>query len=70
MHPYIQEALAAERVRSLHEEAATRRLIRETRRPARLRWAAAFRWVTGLRWGRRPVSAAQPAAEPACKPAT
>jgi hypothetical protein len=67
MQPYIIEALAAERVRSLHEEAATRRLARAARagrRPAGFRWAAAFR-----RRARRPTPAARPATEPACKPA-
>ncbi|HEU5157024.1 MAG TPA: hypothetical protein VFU43_08510 [Streptosporangiaceae bacterium] len=38
MHPYIIEALATERVSSLHEEAATRRRARAARRAARSRW--------------------------------
>jgi hypothetical protein len=58
MHPYILEGLAAEHVRSLHAEAATRRAIRAASGPARLPWAAAVRWFAGLRWGRRPVRAA------------
>jgi hypothetical protein len=62
MQPYVIEALAAERVRSLHEEAAARRLARAGRGGRR---AAGLPW-----WARRLAPAARPAAEPTCKPAT
>ena len=61
MHPYIAQALIAERVRDRQEQAALARLAKQARRARRGRVQGAGRLVPP---DRRPISPAQPVMDP------
>lgn len=64
MHPEIATMIAASRTKELMAEADARRLARDARRPARLRFANPFRRPSSVPGGRSRVGTS--VAEPAC----